>query len=280
MKKKLMAFALILGFILFFSYFIKKERPIPTNSLVVIDFSSMTFIKPLEEQHPVNTVHFKGFIYGMGINKERQSIILRYHLPHLGYLFFDSRKFFWMVEQKHIKITGKDFQPGNLFYTYKQYLVVTGKNEVGVFDLNKREFVKRIPVTGNEMSIDGSGHEVYVSYNEADTRSGNLLRINLETLDSDLLLPDRSIAPDKIFVDESDENVYGIFLSRTDHLSKMSRNSFKLGRLDLSTNQFMYKTQIEGEPHDFVIYGEKAYIIGERDVLWIADMKNGQVEEN
>ncbi|MDV2583033.1 hypothetical protein [Alkalibacillus haloalkaliphilus] len=119
----------------------------------------------------------RGFTNSLQINSERNSLIFSYGLVAKFYPYAYFSGFVEINEQgedtKYRLSRDHDFSPvSDNFHVYQDFILTVSSsvlgNEIGIFDLDAEEFVKRQEVNGDCQSLTGLNEQAYVSCENRD----------------------------------------------------------------------------------------------------------------
>lgn len=227
-------------------------------------------------------LNMRGSTYKSQFNNDRNSVIIRYN-AHAKVNMFTSFQGFLEIDEDGRETKFKldrdhRFIPGVDFYTHKNFIVTVSHSEIGVYDMDTREFRIRNEVGGECSTITGLKNTVYVSCLKNNNES-TLYTLDLNTfaLEKHKELPgliiDRMIATEQygiVSVSIVDSNYYLTQIGdEIHHLMKLkSQDSITVVDMDFSDNT-IYLLQETSDTY-FLL----AYNVNEKE------FKEKKLEEN
>jgi hypothetical protein len=268
MVKKIMFTLILLAVVVMITFVFNskelEEKMVFTEQSYI--FNYVTSLGILHEKDHLNTIQlneFRGFAYGIQINHHRNSIMLRYDVPAKGRPFTSFSGFLELRNDGQVykyKLTnGYNFLPERSFHTFKKYLVTGSQNEIGIFDLELKDFVLRIPTQSEVQHVIGVGHDVFVTVYPDNKNGGTLFNINLEELDSHIIYETDEEIPDQLFYSK-EQGLFGLYTVVGPN-EKGDQKANLLVKFDQKTKRFYEIAKLQDYVSKFVIYQNKAYVI-------------------
>jgi hypothetical protein len=266
MVKKIMLTVILLAAIIAFVFNSKEleENTVFTEQSYIFDY--VTSLGILHEMDHVNTIQlnkFRGFAYGIQVNHHRNSFMVRYDVPAKGRPFTSFSGFLELCNDGQVykyKLThGYNFLPVRSYHTFKNYLVMGSQNEIGIFDLELKDFVLRIPTQSEVRHVTGVGHDVFVTVYPDNKNGGTLYNINLEELDGHIIYEIDEKIPDQLFYSK-EQGLYGLYTT-VGPSKKDKQKANLIVKFDEKTKRFNIVAKLQDYTSKFAIYQNKAYVI-------------------
>ncbi|GEN45967.1 hypothetical protein [Alkalibacillus haloalkaliphilus] len=154
----------------------EQKEAIKLDSIMILGSQGATGLEK-ESMTQDFQLRTRGFTKSLQIIPERDSLIFSYGLDAKSYPYAYFSGFVEINEQgedtKYRLSREHDFSPvSDNFHVYQDFILTVSSsvlgNEIGIFDLDAEEFVKRQEVNGDCQSLTGLNEQAYVSCENRD----------------------------------------------------------------------------------------------------------------
>jgi len=280
---------LVLSFISGCTSLATREREIPDNKLFISDHHNIGVVDL--EQKTTRIIKNKRFLQSIYFNKYDENLIGPTYSPEnrfLGLTILNSKT------NNLNRIDLDKFAPVHV-YAYKDQLVMdsaqviadqnmTVQTEIGIYNLGKREFAKKLRVYGIVQSITGKGDLAFISSREADKGLSNIYLVNLKDLTMDkLFISSGNSIP--TYLTSYNEQIYAIYSGNWGQLGLETKN--QLVKVNLQKQEIASIAMLDNYVNQLAVFNDKAYVIHYdtnngiielKTDISIVDLKSGKVK--